>query len=113
MELDSQVAFELSVPITYAIVVYRDSTFSIHISYNFYSMKEKSKLKYCHFVCKKLQEGLISLHHVSYTNQHADILTKTLIVFKNSVILQKLTVKSYPTNSPMSIHCGFTSFFFA
>ncbi|XP_015158446.1 uncharacterized mitochondrial protein AtMg00810-like [Solanum tuberosum] len=50
----------------------------------------------CHFVRTKLQEGLISLHHIGTHDQLADILTKALTGVKHSVVLYKLVVLVSP-----------------
>lgn len=51
----------------------------------------------CHFVRNKLQEGLISLHHVATIEQLADILTKALTGIKHAAVLSKLAVRSSPS----------------
>lgn len=50
----------------------------------------------CHFVCQKLQEGLISLSHVPTTSQHADAFTKNLPSSKHQEAISKLHVVPYP-----------------
>ena len=88
---------ELTVSISSPISVHCDSQFAIHIARNpvFHARTKHIEVD-CHFVRDKLQEGLISLHHVSTSNQLADILTKTLTGIKHSAILHKLAVKSSP-----------------
>lgn len=46
----------------------------------------------CHFACTKLQEGLISLHHIGTGEQLVDVLTKALTGLKHSYVLGKLDV---------------------
>nr|XP_010326724.1 uncharacterized protein LOC101249581 [Solanum lycopersicum] len=50
----------------------------------------------CHFVRAKLQEGLISLHHIGTGEQLADVLTKALTGLKHSAILSKLDLLAAP-----------------
>jgi len=79
---------ELTVPISSPIAVYCDSQSAIYIARNpvFHERTKHIEVD-CHFVRNKLQEGLISLHHVSTSDQLADILTKALTGVKHSAIL--------------------------
>ncbi|XP_019263435.1 PREDICTED: uncharacterized protein LOC109241170 [Nicotiana attenuata] len=50
----------------------------------------------CHFVRTKLQEGLISLHHIGTIEQLANVLTKALAGMKHSFVLGNLVVITSP-----------------
>lgn len=90
---------ELVVPFCAPVTVYYDSQSALHIGRNpvFYEPTKHIEVD-CHFVRDKLQEGLMSLHHIGTHDHLADILTKALTGIKHSTVLNKLAVKtSLPT----------------
>jgi len=86
---------DLTITNSSPIDVYCDSQSAIHIAHNpVFHERTKNIEVDCYFVRNKLQEGLISLHHIPTTDQLADILTKALTGVKHSAILDKLAAKS-------------------
>lgn len=66
---------KLTIPISSPIVVYCDSQSAIHIAHNpMFHERTKHIEVNSHFSRNKLQEGLISLHHVPTTDKLDDIL---------------------------------------
>nr|XP_016476901.1 PREDICTED: uncharacterized mitochondrial protein AtMg00810-like [Nicotiana tabacum] len=90
---------ELTVPFLHPIDVYCDSQSAFHIARNSVFHERTKHIEVdCHFGWDKLQESLISLHHITTSAQLADILTKALTGIKHSAILHKLYVlHSLPT----------------
>lgn len=88
---------ELTIPCSDPTLVYCDSQVVVHIARNpvFYECKKHIEVD-CHFVRDKLQDRLISLHHISTVDQLADILTKALTGIKHMHLLGKLAVTSPP-----------------
>ena len=93
----SRLLKEFEVPYITPIPVKCDNMAAIYIAKNpvFHERTKHIEID-CHFVREKLQEGLISLSHISTKDQPADVLTKSLSGADHSDALSKLGLFSYP-----------------
>lgn len=90
---------ELTVPQYGRFPVYYYSQATIHIARNpvFHERSKHIPID-CHFLRTKVQEGLITLHHIDTIAQLAKIHTKAPTGIKHSALLNKLaSITSPPT----------------
>nr|XP_009803079.1 PREDICTED: uncharacterized protein LOC104248511 [Nicotiana sylvestris] len=77
------------------ISLYCDSKSAIQIAANpvFYE-RTKHIDNDCHFIREKVQQGLVCLHHLSSSEQQADVLTKGLTQLQHHYLISKLGMKN-------------------
>lgn len=86
---------KLSVPTSTPYATFCNNQSALHIVRNpVFHERTKHIEVVCHFIRNKLHDGLKTLHHVTTSDQLADVLTKALAGIKHSNILNKLDVRS-------------------
>ncbi|XP_070005312.1 uncharacterized mitochondrial protein AtMg00810-like [Nicotiana sylvestris] len=94
----TRLLLDLFVHISYPVSIFCDNQAVIHIAKNPMLHESTKHIEVdCHFIRKKLADGLIQLFHVTTSNQLADIFTKPLTGMLHQSFLSKLKVFS-PSN---------------
>ncbi|XP_070014714.1 uncharacterized protein [Nicotiana sylvestris] len=71
--------------------IYNDSKLALHIAANHVFHEHTKHIDIdCHFICKKIQQGLVSTFYCATIEQEADILTKGLGRLQHSYLMSKL-----------------------
>ncbi|PKU77095.1 Retrovirus-related Pol polyprotein from transposon TNT 1-94 [Dendrobium catenatum] len=89
-----RLANELLIPQHQPTTIFCDNTSAIALANNpvFHARTKHIEIDY-HFISGHIKQGAIRVHHLSTTDQIADILTKPLSISRFSILRAKLTIR--------------------
>lgn len=86
---------ELAVDIKVSVSLFCDSKSTIQIAANpvFHECKKHINID-CHFICEKVQQGLVNILYLASSKQLANVFTTSLTIYQHNYLVSKLGMKN-------------------